>query len=266
MVCCLLLSFTWANLAFSQETYYVTLVKGEIKRANAVKIKVGDKLLYKDKVIFSRKDGRLILLHPQKGRFIIEPVNAQPEPSGEYLVYLQDNFLPNKQTIKLSTRGDADLDEYFTTNASINSNLLLIGDIRISLDNAKYRISDPNNDFFFLQYSPVSGKSSSNRLSVQQDSLQLNRSDFIFNGRTPSDSEEVKLGFVQNYSTDKKVTKICSFNPVFMSLEDCKSMLRAIKEILGNDEEKVIDEAFTELYSQYGKPDRKVLIAVYKEL
>ncbi|MBK7432953.1 MAG: hypothetical protein IPI66_02995 [Chitinophagaceae bacterium] len=266
LVCCLLLSLAWTSLAFSQETYFVTLVKGEIKRGDAVKIKVGDKLVTREKVIFSRKDGRLILLHPQKGRFIIEPLNVQPEPSGEYLVYLRDNFLPNQQTVKLSTRGDADLDEYFTINPSISKNLLFIGDSRISLDNAKYRISDPSNDFFFLQYSPASGKPSSKRLMVQQDSLQLNRSDFLFNGTPPSDSEEVRIGFLQNYSTDKKVTKISSFFPVFMSIEDCKVILRTIKEILGNDEEKVIDEAMTQLYYQYGKPDKHTLVSIYRSL
>jgi hypothetical protein len=227
---------------------------------------VGDKLAFQEKVIFSQKDGRLILLHPQKGRFIIEPLHTQPEPSGEYFVYLQNNLFPNNQTVKLSSRGGGDLDEFFTTNPSVSKSLLFIGDARISLDNSEYRINDPVNDFFFLQYSPAGGKPSSNKLIVLHDSLLLNRSDFIFNGKAPADSEEVKLGFMQNYATDKKVTRINSFIPVFMSTEDCKNILRTIQLTIGKNKDKVIEEAMTELYYNYGKPDRNLLGDIYDEL
>jgi hypothetical protein len=267
MIFFLFLVFSCTRIAFSQDTYFVTFVKGEIKRSNSTKIKVGDKLLSQEKVIFSQKDGRLILLHPQKGRFIIEPLHTQPEPTGEYFVYVQNNLIPNNQTVKLSSRGGGgDLDEFFTVNTSISKSLLFIGDTRVSLDNSKYRIKDPGNDFFFLQYSPAAGKSSTNKLIVLHDSLQLNRSDFVFNGKAPADTEEVKLGFIQNYATEKKVTKISSFIPVFMSLEDCRNILKTIRQTLGNNRGKVIEEAMIELSYNYGKTDRDILGDIYDEL
>ncbi len=263
---CLFFSFSFTSIVLSQDIYFVTFVKGEIKRANSANIKVGDKLAFQEKVIFSKKDGRLILLHPQKGRFVVEPGHGQPEPSGEYLIYLKNNLVPSNEKVKLSTRGDADLDEFFTVNTSISRSLLFIGESRVSLDNTKYRINDAGNDFFFLQYTPVSGKSSNNRLTVKNDSLRISNTDFLFNGREPTDSEEVKIGFIQNYSKEKKVTKISSFRPRFMGRDECKNIMKAIKASLGNNKEKVIAEAMTQLYYNFGKPDKNILNAIYDEL
>jgi hypothetical protein len=262
---CLLFAFCFCKQAFSQDVYFVTFVKGDVKKANT-KIKVGDKLLSPDKLVFSQKDGRLILLHPQKGRFIVEPGHTDPAPSGEYFVYLKNNLIPGTERIKLSSRGDADMYEFFTANPSISKNILFIGETGISLDNTIYRINDPNNDFFFLQYTPASGKTFSNKLRVQHDSLMISRADFLFNGKEPADSEDVKLGFIQNYSAEKKVIEIVSFKPAFMSFNDCKNIMNTVKATLGNDREKVIEETMTQLYYNLGKPDKNTLGKIYDSL
>ncbi|HPH86456.1 MAG TPA: hypothetical protein PLC48_13390 [Ferruginibacter sp.] len=241
--------------SLAQEIYFVTLVKGDIKKNNATAVKVGDKIPFQEKLVFANKNCKMILLHPQKGRFVVEPGTITPQATGEYFVYLKSSLHLSNEKLKLSSRGDADLDEFFITNPSVNKNLLFVGDTKIALDNSKYLIKDPVNDFFFLQYTPANGKPMNKKLTVTHDSLLISRSDFMFNGAEPAENSEVKIGFMQYYSTEKKMTRIASFSPVFMSIADCKAIIAAIQQTI-SDKDKAFEEVLTQLYYNYGKPDK----------
>lgn len=257
----------FAFTAQSQDdTYFVTVIKGDVKKANKTAIKVGEKLQFREKVIFSKKDDMLVLLHPEKGRFVVTPGTANKEPSGDFFVFLNDNLHLQSHRVSLSSRGDPNLEAFFSVNPAINESLLLIGETKIGLHSSDYLISDPNNDFFFLQYTPVQGKPSNNKLHVVKDSLIINKEDFLFNGAYPADSSEIKLGFIKNYSTDRKITKISSFKPVFMSIEECKNFLIAVKQSNGSDRKKTLEESITELYYFYGKPDLRTVSLIYDSL
>jgi hypothetical protein len=111
------------------------------------------------------------------------------------------------------------------------------------------------NDFFFLQYTPANGKPMNKKLTVTHDSILIGRADFMFNGAEPAENAEVKIGFMQYYSTEKKMTKIASFTPVFMSIADCKAIILAIQQSIP-DKDKAFEEVLTQLYFNYGKPDK----------
>lgn len=251
----LLVSLSICITSLAQEIYFVTLVKGDIKKNNAIPVKVGDKIPFQEKLVFANKNCKMILLHPQKGRFVVEPGTIAPQASGEYLVYLKNSLHLSNEKLKLSSRGDADLDEFFIINPSINKNLLFVGDSKIALDHSKYFIKDPVNDFFFLQYTPANGKPLNKKLTVTNDSLLISRSDFMFNGAEPAENSEVKIGFMQYYSTEKKMTRIASFTPVFMSITDCKAIITAVQQTIP-DKDKAFEEVLTQLYYNYGKPDK----------
>jgi len=262
----LFLIFFMYSSAYAQDVYYVTFVKGDIKKSNAVKIKVGDKLLFQESVIFSTKDCKLILLHPQKGRFVIEPGNVTKQPSGEYLGYIKNNLLPDIKKVRLSSRGKEDLESWFTTDTTINENLLFIGETRIFFDTTIFRIKDPANDFFFLRYTANQHKLFTNRLQVRKDTLVIHPSGFVFNDTLLPYGEEVFIAFVENYSTQKNTAEIAYFKPVSMSMAECKKIMQTIKKALGKNKEKVVEETFSLLYKNYGKPDMKVLEAIYDRL
>ena len=252
----------------AQETYYVTFVKGNVKKGDNVKIKTGDKLLFQEKVIFATKDDKLVLLNPQKGRFIVQPEQNTEKVAGEYMLYLKYSMHLSNEKIKLSSRGDNDvvLEQYFTANPAINKNILFIGDTKISLVNAAYKIKDPASEFFFLQYTPSGSNPLNHKLKVEHDSLLLSENDFVFEGKVITDSGEVKLGILQQVSAEKKPVKIVSFYPSYISREDCMALMNTIKQALGNDKQKVVEETFTQLYNNYGKPDISVISALYDQL
>ena len=265
IVACFLLLLFGAT-AFSQDVYFVTMVKGNIKRTNGTPVKVGDKFPITEKLIFPKQDNKLILLHPQKGRFLLTPGTAKSEPSGEYLVYLKNSLLPSSERIKLSTRGEGGPEDFFTVNSAVNRNILFIGETAISLGNTIYNISDPKNDFFFIQYSPFAGKTVSNALKVRNDSLILNRRDFYFSNEERPDSAQFMIGFNRS-SEYKKVSPIGSvFRPVFMSVEDCRAMMITIVQAIGKNKEKVLEEAMTVLCYNTGKTDKNVLVKLYDSL
>ncbi|MEO6541554.1 MAG: hypothetical protein ABIN74_11200, partial [Ferruginibacter sp.] len=225
-----------------------------------------DKLLTQESLVFSNKDCRLILLHPQKGRFVIEPGNVTKQASGEYLGYIKNNLLLDIKKVRLSSRGKEDVESYFTTDPAINEHLLFIGESRIIFDTTQFRITDPADDFFFLQYTTGLGKTIINKLPVRKDKVIIRPADLLFDGAMLPNSEETLIGFVENYGTQKSTTEIGSFKPATMSLAECKKIMKAVKKALGKNRQKVINEIFTQLYQNYGKPDKKVLEAIYDAL
>lgn len=255
-------------IALSQDVYYVTLVKGQVTRSNAARVKVGDKLLADEKLKFPSKECRIIMLHPQKGRFVLEATNVTPEATGEYLVYIKSNLNLNSQRLQLSSRGasQAGLDDYFTANEAINENLLLIGDVKISLEPAGYRIADPVYDYFFLQYADEKGKIFRNKLKVSNDTLYIHQNDFSFGGREPISKHKVIPAFSQHSEKGEQVTYFHSFKPVFMTSEACREIMRTVKLVVGEKKEKVISETMTQLYFNYGKPDKEALLEIYESL
>jgi hypothetical protein len=262
-IACFLVIFLIYSSAYAQDVYYVTFVKGDIKKSNAAKVKVGDKLLFQEPVTFSTKDCKLILLHPQKGRFVIEPGNVTKQASGVYLGYIKNNLLPDIKKVRLSSRGKEDLQSWFTPDPAINENLLFIGDSHIFFDTTKFRITDPADDYFFLQYTTGAGKTIINKLQVKKNTLLIRPTDLLFDGAVLPAGEEIFIGFVENYSTRKAIAEIAFFKYVNMSVVECKKIMQAVKKALGKNRQKVIDETFTQLYQNYGKPDKKVLEALY---
>ena len=248
------------------DIYFVTVIKGKVTKADKAPLKVGEKLHYRDKVIFSSKEDMVVLLHPEKGRFVVTPTVNPDDPSAGLFAFLSDNLHLQSHRVSLSSRGDPDLEAFFSVNPAINENLLLIGETKIGIHSSDYKINNAENDFFFLQYTPAGGKPSSNKLRVINDSLVIKKEDLLFNGSYPADSIEVKLGFMKNYAADRKITKISSFKPVFMTVQECRDFLLAVKQLKKKSKEEIIEESVTELYYFYGKPDQRTVQLIYDSL
>lgn len=238
----------------AQDLYYVTLVRGIVKKADGSVLKTGDQLPANAKLNFSDNTCRLLLLHPQKGRFIVEPKQTKSAIRGEMMIFLQDHLQFLTQSFQLSSRGEGEnLDQYFSTRTSDSIHLLFIGETRFDLHNSGYETTDSANQFFFLQYVTVNGQAINHKLSSVNDTLLIPEASFQLNGILPGGDQTWKLGYVKNYSR-RDIVQIASFKPVFITEEVCKSFLKIIRQKMGNDRNKIMEEAYQELIVLYGKP------------
>lgn len=238
----------------SQDLYYVTLVRGIVKRENGSVLKTGDQLVPNAKLYFSDKTCRLLLLHPKKGRFLLEAKQTNTTNRGEIILFLQNQLQFQNQTFQLSSRGvQESFEQFFSIRTSDNARLLFIGDMRFDLHNSGYTTSDSLNKFFFLQYVSENGQAVNHKLSTFRDTLMIPAQSFQINGVLPATHPVWKLGYVKNYAL-RDIQQIASFEPVLLREEACKKLIEIIMHTIGNNREKIMEEAYLQLSMMYGKP------------
>lgn len=252
--------------AGAQDLYYVTVIHGMIRKEDKSVLKIGDKLTGDAKLSFANKDCRLLLLHPQKGRFVLETDKKNAAAPGEFTIFLKNNLHLQTQTLKLSSRGDIGIDDFFAARTADSPPLLFIGDTKFDLHNSGYQLQDLNNNFFFLQYASDDGKVYSSKLIITNDSLVINENSFLFNGVMLPDNKPIKIGYIKHFNSDREVKQLTSFKPAFISVADCKKLLQTIKHTIGGSKEKVLEEAYTQLVYLYGKPYIETLSSIFDQL
>lgn len=265
----LLLLFLCMATCFAQESYFVTVVKGSVVKADGAAIKPGSKLLLTDKVNMGTKESLLILLHPSKGRIVVSPQTATASKDNKFVLLVKDFLNMNQQNVRLSSRTLDDmplsLEGYFKTDADINSHILIIDTLKVKLPRA-YTNVDNKENFFFLQLS--SAKPVNHKLQCRNNILYITKEDISFTGGLYKKSEgQLNLGYIENYSADKKVNFITPLEPVFISKDECSNSIKAIKKTLkGKPEKEILDEVYTQLYYLYGKPGEQAVKEVYNSI
>lgn len=257
-------------IALAQDSYFVTVVKGKVTRADGTKLATGNKLLLTDKLIFDSRESLVILLHPSKGRFMISPAKAPASASNQFTLFIKDYLELHVQNVRLSSRGMGDdaapLIDYFTTDAEINDKILIIDTLKVPLPESTAATVDNKENFFFLQL--VSGKITSHKLMVSNKTLQITRADISFNDKlyTPQDGE-LSLGYMEHYSTTKNANLVQTFVPVFLSKTECRNIMVGIRSAMkGMARSEIIKEIYTQLYYLYGKPDQHVIAEIYNSI
>ena len=254
---------------FAQESYFVTIVKGSVSKADGSAVKPGSKLLLTDKVSLGSKESLLILLHPSKGRIVVSPQAATPSKDNKFVLLIKDFLELNQQNVRLSSRTLDDmplsLEDYFKTDPDINSNFLVIDTLKVKLPRT-YAKADNKENFFFLQLS--SAKPVNHQLQCRNNMLYITREDISFNdGLYKKSDGQLNLGYIENYSGDKKVKFITPVEPVYISREECSNIIRTIKKTLkGKAEQKILEEASTQIYYLYGKPDEQAIKEIYSSI
>ena len=167
---------------FAQESYFVTVVKGSVSKPDGSAIKPGSKLLLTDKVSLGTKESLLILLHPSKGRIVVSAQTATPSKDNKFVLLIKDFLELSQQSVRLSSRTLGDmplsLEDYFKTDADINSNFLVIDTLMVKLPRA-YTAVDNKENFFFLQLS--SPKPVNHKLQCRNNMLYITKEDISFN-------------------------------------------------------------------------------------
>lgn len=263
-----LLCMCMAN-GFAQESYFVTIVKGSVSKADGAAIKPGSKLLLTDKVSLGSKESLLILLHPSKGRIVISPQKATPSKENKFELLIKDFLKMNQQNVRLSSRTLDDmplsLEDYFKTDADINSNFLIIDTLKVKLPRSYTKVDNKEN-FFFLQLS--ASKPVNHKLQSRNNILYIIKEDIFFNdGLYKKSDGQLNLGYIENYSGDKKVKFTISIEPVFISREDCINTIKVIKKTLkGKPEKEILEEVYAQIYYLYGKPDELAIKEIYSSI
>lgn len=255
--------------SFAQESYFVTIVKGSVSKADGSAIKPGSKLLLTDKVSLGTKESLLILLHPSKGRIVVSAQSATPSKDNKFVLLIKDFLDLNQQNIRLSSRTLDDaplsLEDYFKTDPDINSNVLVIDTLKVKLPRTYDKVENKEN-FFFLQLSAA--KPVNHKLQCRNNILYITKEDISFSdGLYKKSDGQLNLGYIENYSSDKKVKFITPLEPVFINKEECSSAIKAIKKTLkGKPEKDILQEVYTQIYYLYGKADEQALKEIYSSI
>ena len=254
---------------FAQESYFVTVVKGIVSKPDGSAIKPGSKLLLTDKVSLGTKESLLILLHPSKGRIVVSAQSATPSKDNKFVLLIKDFLDLNQQNIRLSSRTLDDaplsLEDYFKTDADINSNVLVIDTLKVKLPRVYGKVDNKEN-FFFLQLSAA--KPVNHKLQCRNNILYITKDDISFNdGLYKKSDGQLNLGYIENYSTEKKVKFITPVEPIFISREECINAIRTIKKTLkGKPEKDILEEVYAQIYYLYGKPDELAIKEIYSSI
>jgi hypothetical protein len=255
--------------SFAQESYFVTIVKGSVLKADGSAIKPGSKLLLTDKVSLGTKESLLILLHPSKGRIVVSPQTATANKDNKFVLLIKDYFDLNQKAVRLSSRTLDDmplsLEDYFKTDADINSNCLVIDTLKVKLPRT-YANADNRENFFFLQLS--SAKPVNHKLQCRNNMLYITKEDIFFKDSLYKKSMgQLNLGYMENYSGNKNVKYIAVIEPVFITGETCSNNISIIKKTLkGKAEKEILEEIYTQMYYLYGKPDELALKEIYSSI
>lgn len=266
-----LLSLLMMSIAtgFAQETYFVTVVKGSVSKADGSAIKPGSKVSTTDKVNMGTKESLLILLHPSKGRIVVSPQAAKPSKDNKFVLLVKDFLELNQQQVRLSSRTLDDaplsLEDYFKIDADINSNFLVIDTLKVKLPRS-YTNVDNKENFFFLQLSGA--KTSNHKLLCRNNMLYITKEDISFgNGLYKKSDGNLSLGFIENYSSEKKVKFFIAVEPAFISREEAVNTIKTIKKTLkGKPEKEILEEAYVQIYYLYGKPDEQAIKEIYNSI
>ncbi len=263
-----LLFLCMAN-CFAQESYFVTVVKGSVSKPDGSAVKPGSKLLLTDKVSLGTKESLLILLHPSKGRIVVSPQATAPTKDNKFVLLIKDFLDLNQKNVRLSSRTLDDmplsLEDYFKTDVDINSNFLVIDTLKVKLPRSYANIDNKEN-FFFLQLS--SAKPVNHKLQCRNNILYITKDDISLNEGVYKKSDgQLNLGYIENYSRDKKVKFITPIEPVFISKEECSNTIRTIKRTLkGKPEKEIVEEVYAQIYYLYGKPDEQAIKDIYSSI
>lgn len=257
------LSFiAWASIVSAQDSYFVTVIKGAVTKVDGSALKTGSKITLAEKLVFPNKESLVILLHPGKGRYIVSP-GATASKGNKFILLVKDYLQIHAENVRLSSRSIDDelisLADRFKTDPTINSKILIIDTLRARLPGPEFRDVDNEEHFFFLQL--VADKPINHKLTVEDNSLLITREDILFNDKLYSkQAGQLNLGFIRDYSADKKTKLVTVIEPAYISSEDCIGIIKGIKTSLeGKPEKEILKEIYTQLYYLYGKPDQQVL-------
>lgn len=264
-----LLSLMLVLMSFNleaQTVYYIVIAEGKVFDQRNKKIEVGDKISRNEKLTFTSKKDFLIGLNA-KGTYDITP-HYKPTDPELITVLIKDNIRLRADNVVLGSKAMGDeisIQNYFSPTVvngkAVNDKTLIVDVLKIPVGSMGYAKLDNKENFFFLQLIDTNRNGSNKPLTVKNDTLLLKKEDFMFNGKLYSKNNGIlELGFVKGYSTEKKITKIATIKPVFLSTAELSKFVDVVKSAFAyRTKDKLIQQVYSRLYYLYGKPDEQLI-------
>ncbi len=247
LLCFVLLS-TWAN---AQETYYVTFVKGTVKGANGVALKVNDLLKSSDRITFSSGLDLVAVIGTKSGRQVLKPATGSKGPVLNSMV----GDILNPGSARLSTRSGLLLNIIDLQSHFGKERYAVLGSTRLPISPDSF----PQNEktFFFLSYS-YNGEMVNKKLSFLGDTLILNASEILqVDGKAINDADISNTQLKYKGATGVIVVSTARFT--FPNETEVKSSLAVLNDNLvkqGVTKDNRISEMYAFVCEYYGSVDK----------
>jgi len=259
-------------LSFSQEPFYVTVIKGSGKTKDGQSIQLGSKLYLTDKIHLATKESMLILLNPNLGRVVVTANNAKPNKENQFTLLIKDYLKVESKSVRLSVNSihipNENIANSLKPDSSINKKVLIIDTLRIRIPAYMNLKPDSTDCFFYLK---LFGSDSTrwHRLMADSEYLLITQKDLFFQGDPNSGLPTKQTLFLYNRNAlDYKYLKnIVTFEPVFITREACVSFIESIRKVMPEATEySLLSEVRMQLYYTYGMPDARAIKKVYNSL
>jgi hypothetical protein len=261
-LCVILASFALQAQAQNQEILMVIFVQGTVRNVDKKQnLKRGMQLLTSDKVIFSKKTDRVIVISNQRGRFILNP---KPKSNSEFVSVVYDVLNPFKKNAAISSRGSGD--DLVTDLKSYlgRDTLYVIGEkLEIQLNPENYPMTESQSFLYRFNYNKSTlsrsiSSSDKQSLLISPENLYQDK-----NGNAvPADSvQKIEVYFYDK--SDGKLDKITQFKPLFLEEAELKETYRLLKknikkQTLSQEEKEEYYIGFFRDY--YGRTDENILL------
>jgi len=227
------------------DNYKVIKVDGKITYVKTGKnLITGDLFASNEKITFGTKESRAAVISKLKGRFVLTPDSKGGKAA---------NLLPAMSNV--STRAGALISNIDLKN-HFSENYLLLDALELEIKKELYPMND--NNFFYLQYT-LDGENIAKKLSFKDGNiLELTAKEiYTIDGREVAIPESMPMVIYYRNHSEKKSTKISSFNLVTPNTENLKQELQVITaEVKDKSKENLKNEITAYLYEFYGKPQK----------
>jgi hypothetical protein len=270
---CLLICWLALAAPSGSDTYYVSHVKGEVRRAGAKSVlKLGEELKLTDSLKFGSPSDLVAVINPKRGRFVIKAGNNQAPVSKApgLIVLISENLIPGNETKIMGSRfGGAEdlpaLRNYLLLYGSENGyRFALLDSFRLVLGGDL--LKNQGNNFFYLQYL-YKGEEINKRLRISKQAdehfLVFDRDIFKIDGKMvePPALTEARLFYYEAASdSSRPVSRLLISSETTSTLEAELAVLRpALREFFSGhnpSDSLVRRQLYSHIYENYGVVDR----------
>ena len=233
---------------FSQN-YKVIKVDGSILyKKNDNPLQKGNSFKEGEEFLFKTSNSRAAVIRPGKGRFILKPDNSN-------LAYAKANLAPAMSN--MSSRAGAlvnkvDLENYF------KGKYVIIDKVKLKISKTEFPMDKDH--FFYINYK-YKGEDVNKKLTYVDDTLIIDRAELLTVDKKPIPNPNITdMRIVYRDETNKSMTTISTFNPVFPDVPALKEEVQMIIDSFSDKSKSVkVKEVTSYINDFYGKPDKENL-------
>lgn len=244
------------SAAVQAEELFVLKVSGEVWLVSESRLlKTGEKLDDGQELRFGSSDALAVVISRQKGRFVLKAGVKKEGSNNEFISLVRDILIPQKSTVKVSTRADKVNSLEELTTLFDGKNLLLLEQRNIRFNEAALQVDGKH--FFYLRFDHE-GETINKKLSFQEGEFEMIREEILKIDGKPFSAEgfpEVTLFYFD--ASQKKSLPVATFQLLTPEVEKVKAEVEVLKSVFS--EEEIKQQVNDYLLANYGQFDQEEL-------